>query len=264
MRQGSLYTLFFAAVVCGVFSLAVSRLGAVPQGPPGAQQPCWTARRTCSPWRGSPSPGRIFPPTRWRSSSPTDIETRIVNLKTGDYARAWTRPLTTRPQGASRSRAHNATLPPRGHAAKVRRLPNNALVYLVRKEGSLDAVILPMEGKGLWSTHVRIPGPGPGSQDRHRAITFYEHAETPGLGGEVDNPKWKALWVGASAFGDDGAPKIEVIKGTAGHGRERSLSHRRALGCHHHRAGRDPSGPSSGSGMRASSPTSRSAKEDHR
>ncbi len=29
-----------------------------------------------------------------------------------------------------------------------------------------------------------------------RGITYYQHGETPGLGGEVDNPTWKALWPG--------------------------------------------------------------------
>ena len=36
-----------------------------------------------------------------------------------------------------------------------------------------------------------------------------------GLGGEVDNPRWKSRWVGRKVFGDDGEPKIEVIKGFA-------------------------------------------------
>ena len=27
-------------------------------------------------------------------------------------------------------------------------------------------------------------------------LEFYEHKETPGLGAEIDNPKWKALWKG--------------------------------------------------------------------
>ena len=43
-------------------------------------------------------------------------------------------------------------------------------------------------------------------------IGFYEHTETPGLGGEVDNPKWKASWVGKSAYDGD-VLALEVIKG---------------------------------------------------
>ena len=44
-------------------------------------------------------------------------------------------------------------------------------------------------------------------------FTFYEHGETPGLGGEVDNPNWKKTWQGKKAFGEDWEVKIEVIKG---------------------------------------------------
>ena len=49
-----------------------------------------------------------------------------------------------------------------------------------------------------------------------RGLTFYEHKETPGLGGEVDNPRWKALWNGRLAFDDALAPVIQVVKGPAG------------------------------------------------
>jgi Na+-transporting NADH:ubiquinone oxidoreductase subunit C len=47
-------------------------------------------------------------------------------------------------------------------------------------------------------------------------LTFHDHAETPGLGAEVDNPRWKARWVGRRAFDDAGAIRIEVARGPAG------------------------------------------------
>ena len=50
-------------------------------------------------------------------------------------------------------------------------------------------------------------------------LVFYEHAETPGLGGEVDNPAWKALWNGKQAFDEEGNVRIEVIKGMVNTGR---------------------------------------------
>ena len=42
---------------------------------------------------------------------------------------------------------------------------------------------------------------------------FYQHAETPGLGGEVDNPKWKGLWLGKTLFDAEGKLAIRIIKG---------------------------------------------------
>ena len=50
-------------------------------------------------------------------------------------------------------------------------------------------------------------------------IGFYEHTETPGLGGEVDNPKWKASWIGKSAYKNN-ALVLEVIKGKVDNTRE--------------------------------------------
>jgi len=99
--------------------------------------------------------------------------------------------------------------------AGIPRLPNQALLFKVFKDGRLDQLVLPIEGKGLWSTlygFLALDADGV----TIRGITFYQHAETPGLGGEIDNPKWKALWVGRQAFDENFEPKIEVIKGHAG------------------------------------------------
>ena len=49
-----------------------------------------------------------------------------------------------------------------------------------------------------------------------RGLTFYQHGETPGLGGEVDNPRWKALWPGRIAFDETGEPVIAVARGRVG------------------------------------------------
>jgi Na+-transporting NADH:ubiquinone oxidoreductase subunit C len=101
--------------------------------------------------------------------------------------------------------------------ARIKRRELFATVYLLHDaDGKLDQVILPIRGYGLWSTLwgfislkadlVTISG-----------ITYYEHAETPGLGGEVDNPNWKKLWKGKQAFAD-GKVAIRVIKGTVDSG----------------------------------------------
>ncbi len=43
-------------------------------------------------------------------------------------------------------------------------------------------------------------------------LGFYEHGETPGLGGEVDNPRWKAFWPGKKVY-KEGTVAIQLIKG---------------------------------------------------
>ena len=49
-----------------------------------------------------------------------------------------------------------------------------------------------------------------------RAVTFYSHGETAGLGGEIDNPRWQALWVDKKIENADGAYSF-VIKKNADH-----------------------------------------------
>ena len=111
------------------------------------------------------------------------------------------------------------------HKFGLKRVARNAVVYLVSK-GDMDAegngfqllqYIFPVEGKGLWSTLYGFLAVGPDFNEI-KGLTFYQHAETPGLGGEVDNPNWKKKWIGRQVYGDSRAqgPKIKVKKGQAG------------------------------------------------
>lgn len=101
------------------------------------------------------------------------------------------------------------------NGAKVARVPNHAVVYQVVDGGSVEQIILPIEGKGLWSTLYGFVSLDT-DMNTVKGLTFYEHAETPGLGGEVDNPKWKAGWADRKVYGDDGEVALKVIKGKAG------------------------------------------------
>ena len=96
--------------------------------------------------------------------------------------------------------------------AGLRRLENYSLVYLVKKAGKLSQIILPIRGKGLWSTmygYVALNA----DLSTIRGITFYEHGETPGLGGEIENPDWQAGWRGKKIYNPNGKVGIKVVKG---------------------------------------------------
>ncbi|UCF63115.1 MAG: Na(+)-translocating NADH-quinone reductase subunit C [bacterium] len=96
--------------------------------------------------------------------------------------------------------------------AKIKRMPKYMAVYFVKEADELRAIIIPVYGKGLWSTMYGFIALDSDLRTIE-GFTFYEHGETPGLGGEVDNPNWKRIWKGKKAFGDEGEVKIEVIKG---------------------------------------------------
>lgn len=78
--------------------------------------------------------------------------------------------------------------------------------------GVPSKIILPIRGYGLWSTlygFIALEA----DASTVAGIGFYEHGETPGLGGEVDNPVWKANWQGKEVYAS-GELAIEVIKGS--------------------------------------------------
>lgn len=95
--------------------------------------------------------------------------------------------------------------------AQVKRLPDRLLMFEVKKPGK-EAYILPISGNGLWSTLLGFLAVSLDGQEV-LGLTYYSHAETPGLGGEVDNPDWKAQWPGKNIYGPDGEPMIMVRKG---------------------------------------------------
>jgi Na+-transporting NADH:ubiquinone oxidoreductase subunit C len=99
--------------------------------------------------------------------------------------------------------------------AKISRREKFAKVYLVQNESGLQKVILPVKGYGLWSTLYGFLSLD-GDLNTVSGLVFYEHGETPGLGGEVDNPKWKSLWEGKSVYDENGNVKLTVIKGHVG------------------------------------------------
>lgn len=46
-----------------------------------------------------------------------------------------------------------------------------------------------------------------------KGITYYDEGETPGLGGEIENPKWQAQFVGKELYNEQGQPAIQIAKG---------------------------------------------------
>ena len=115
------------------------------------------------------------------------------------------------------------------NAAQVRYLPEvHKIYYQVSEKGRVKKIILPIQGYGLWGMlygYLAMEADGV----TIAGITYYEHAETPGLGGEVDNPSWKGLWKGKKAF-DEGAGSevaevaIEVAKNAQGEHQVDALS----------------------------------------
>lgn len=140
------------------------------------------------------------------------VTTRVIDIETGEYADEID-PASFDPRAAAKDPETSTRLVGKEDPAKIQRRADFALVYLVNNAmGELDKVIVPIHGYGLWSTlwgFVAFDA----DANTIAGLGFYEHGETPGLGGEVDNPNWKAQWVGKKAY-REGEVAISVIKGT--------------------------------------------------
>ncbi len=131
--------------------------------------------------------GRILPESEYKE----DLRPETFDIKNTPYTRR---------------------IDPDKDIAKIQFVPLYMIIYEVIENDRMDRIILPIYGKGLWSTMYGFI-----ALDRDlktiKGFTFYQHGETPGLGGEVDNPRWKRIWVGKQAFDSNGHVRIRVIKG---------------------------------------------------
>lgn len=98
--------------------------------------------------------------------------------------------------------------------AQIQRKPEYLPVYQINDEaGKLETLILPIFGHGLWSTlygFIALEG----DLRTVKGLRFYQHRETPGLGGEVDNPRWLNSWQGKVIFDETWQPRIELVRGS--------------------------------------------------
>ncbi|GMG88175.1 Na(+)-translocating NADH-quinone reductase subunit C [Biformimicrobium ophioploci] len=143
----------------------------------------------------------------------SSVETRVVDLKTGEFTDA-VDAATFNGRAAAKDPALSEKLSSDADLAKIIRQEKYSQVYLVKGESGLEKVILPVRGYGLWGTlfgFLAVESDG----QTIAGLGFYEHKETPGLGGEVDNPNWKNLWVGKKVYDEDGEVGIDVVKGSA-------------------------------------------------
>jgi Na+-transporting NADH:ubiquinone oxidoreductase subunit C len=139
------------------------------------------------------------------------IQPRIVDLDQGAFTDRFDA-ASFDSRAAARDPATSYRIPPERDLAAIRTRSRYMDVYLVMEGGTLQQVILPVHGKGLWSTMYGFVSLAD-DLTTINGFAFYEHGETPGLGGEIDNPAWKKQWPGKRVYDEAGQPRIEVLKG---------------------------------------------------
>jgi len=143
-----------------------------------------------------------------------NIEQKFVELSTGQFVTV-ENPETFNQRQAAKVKATSVTI--EDDPARIARRSKIASVYLVRdqnKSNQIETIILPFHGKGLFSTMYGFIAL---KSDKQTIVglKFYEQGETPGLGGEVENPNWLSIWNGKKLMSDDGKPALKIVKGVS-------------------------------------------------
>ena len=209
--QGSVfYNLGFAAVVCVVCAIFVSSSAVALRDRQDANA-LLDMQRNVLVAAGLAGSDEVLSPEEVTSRF-SQIRQVVIELATGEATDI--DPSSFDPRSAEVDPEQSRLAPPNN--AGLNRVATYALVYEIRgTNDALESVILPVHGLGLWGIlygFVALDA----DLDTIQGLTYYEHKETPGLGGEVDNPRWKNLWSGRKVFGSNDTPVIEVARGSAG------------------------------------------------
>jgi Na+-transporting NADH:ubiquinone oxidoreductase subunit C len=138
------------------------------------------------------------------------FEAKVVNLETGQYSKL--DPAIYNQRKAAKDPEHNLILTAEQDIANIGKRAKLATVYLLKEDKQVKQIVLPIHGYGLWSTlygFISLES----DLNTVGGLQFYAHAETPGLGGEVDNPSWREQWKGKKAFDAQGDVKIKLARG---------------------------------------------------
>lgn len=141
------------------------------------------------------------------------IEPKLLDLRSGKLLSEESASFNL--SQALKDPSQSIALPTDADLAGIKRRSNIVEIYLVRDENKhISELILPIYGNGLWSmmyAFVALDTDG----RTVKGITYYDQGETPGLGGEVENPNWRKQWTGKKLLDDAGKPALKIVKGGA-------------------------------------------------
>ena len=207
------YTIVFATVVCVVCALLISVAAVTLQPRQKANARLYMEKNVLIA-AGLVKPGEDVGRQQVERFFQTDVRARLVDFVTGELLAEDKADARNYDQRAARNDPGASRVAPANNAG-VGRMPNIGVVYFVSKDGQVEQLVIPLEGLGMWGTVYGFMALGRDASTV-RGLTYYEHKETPGLGGEISNPAWLALWQGRKAYDEHGMPRLSVIKGGAG------------------------------------------------
>lgn len=142
--------------------------------------------------------------------SDSDLQALNINVEAYDQRKA------------SKNAALSDKLDKKADIASIGRRAKYATVYVVENNSSIDRIVLPIHGYGLWGTlygFVALEGDG----NTVAGLGFYEHKETPGLGAKVDTADWKAIWPGKRVYDESGKVAVDFTKTKVDHSKAENI-----------------------------------------
>ncbi|MGI9248193.1 MAG: Na(+)-translocating NADH-quinone reductase subunit C [Woeseiaceae bacterium] len=139
------------------------------------------------------------------------MEVRILDIDTGEFYDGID-PEEFDPRRAVLDPELGVAIPADLDLAQLGRRSRFEIVYIAYKDDDIHRVILPIVGQGMWSTlygFIALEN----DFNTIAAATFYEQAETAGLGDRIADPDWLANWEGRALFGADGQFRFRIAAG---------------------------------------------------
>jgi len=138
------------------------------------------------------------------------VEAHVVELSTGNYVRALD-PADYDQRAAAKDPQLSIEIPAEHDIAGINRRARYAPIYLVTRDDEIKLIILPVRGSGYASTLYGFLALA-GDASTVVALTFYEHAETPGMGAQVDSEAWRSQWYGKKIYDEQGQVRLGVAR----------------------------------------------------
>lgn len=145
------------------------------------------------------------------------VETKLINLNTLEVVEQVNGQSPSEYNPVTAANKPELSSPVEGEdKASIGTREDVTKVYFINNEqGELETLVLYIRGYGLWGTMYGLISLQP-DLSTVRSVNFYEHSETPGLGGEIQNPKWVAQWSGKEIYGKNNEQvEFDVMKSPA-------------------------------------------------
>lgn len=156
--------------------------------------------------------GELYEPGVPVEQQMEQISARVVDLSTGRFTDAIAPEEAMDTPRLTRDSSRSSKVDSGEDIARINRREDYGVVYIAGDLDDIQRIILPIRGYGLWSTlwgYIALEG----DLNTVVGLGYYQHSETPGMGGEVDNPSWRAQWSGKQIY-EDGEVALRVLKGT--------------------------------------------------